>query len=632
VDRPFQPPGQSGRSFFIGLTALLVLTGIYTWQVLAWWAQTPLGLKPQGEARAWLAVAESLHNDTAAHEPFFRAPAYPTLLAGLLDAGLPADDLADAARAINGVAHLAATGLVALLARRLWRRLSGALLAGALWGFYPPAVFLAAEPGPGSLALLVWLIGATAALGILWLAPEWQGGRRTRRHFWAYPLLAGVALTLAAVLYSSWWLAALAWPLVTLLLGTDGRGTRLVASAAGVGLVMGGVMMMQELWGGTPQPLAGADLYRLALAAQVTQPWAAPLPPVELREDVAGLDSLEAEAQSIYSMETGQAGAGRAVLAGYWWRRAALATGEWPLRTTLRLARKAYQFFHYEENSPGADYARARQEGAALRNNPLSWPVLLALGGAGWVLGRRQEATWLAAGLAALAAGGALLWYPTMEARMPAAVVLAVLSSGLTGRAWPRKTTARAGLAAIGLGLAFFAWLPRPRDEAGMLRAQDSRQRAMAWAAMGAYDEALAELSPEEATGTSNAGRELAAKWQFARMLRALPKLPPKSELEAQVLNNADMAMISPAAQFRSGACLWLLGQEEGAVFYWRGMAANDGDWGAEARAALAASGQETPEEAQRREAWDFGDDAAIDPVILPLLTYERAAQNAAGK
>jgi len=616
----------AGRGFFAGLAGLLILVAAYTAVVLADWSLTPLGESPQGEARAWLAVAESLHEGTAPHEPFFRAPAYPAMLSSLRDLGLPAAELADAARVVNGLAHLAATVLVALLARRLWGRTSAALLAGALWGFYPPAVFLAAEPGPATIAVFVWLMGAGAALGCLWLAPAWQGGRRTRRHAWAYPLVAGVAFALAAALYAPWWPAALAWPLLALLMGSDGRGSRMVSAAVGVGIVTLGVMVLQDVWGGSPQPLAGADLYRLAIGLEVTQPWAAPLPVVEMREDLAGPDNLETEARVVYQLQTGQEVPGRAVLAGYWWRQAVSAGTTWPLRSGLRAARKVYQFFHSSNNGAEPDMARAQAEDAWLRDNPAGWPALLALGGVGLALAWRRTAAQLAVVLAGLAAAGAILWHPTIAARAPAAVMLALLGGGVLAGLWPREWNARLGLGALAVGLLAFAWLPRPRDPAAALMGWDARKRALAWAELGDYDAAIQELAREDAAnGPSASGREMAGEWRFARVVKKLPALPVKEELETQMLSNAAAALQSPAAQYRCGAYLWLLGQHAGALFYWRGLAGEEGDWAAAARGAIAASGEETPDEEQRREAWESDGNSPLDPMLAPLLKYLRA-------
>jgi hypothetical protein len=227
-------PLAKDRVFWIGWAVLLLFTALYTAVVLAQWAKTPLGRRPQGEAAAWLADGESLYRGTLAREPFFRAPAYLAVLAMERSFGVPAVDLADGARWLNGLAHLLATALVAGLARRLSGHARGGWLAGALWGFYPPAVFLAAEPRPETLALLMWLIGVAAALGMVWSAPRELRHRVSHRHVWVFPALAGVAFMLASALDAPLWPTALAWPLVALLWGRASRGARLLAASLGV--------------------------------------------------------------------------------------------------------------------------------------------------------------------------------------------------------------------------------------------------------------------------------------------------------------------------------------------------------------------------------------------------------------
>jgi hypothetical protein len=270
--------------------------------------------------------------------------------------------------------------------------------------------------------------------------------------------------------------------------------------------------------------------------------------------------------------------------------------------------------------------ARAQAEDAWLRDNPTGWPVMLALGGVGLALAWRRTAAQLAVVLAALAAAGAILWHPTAEARAPVAVMLALLGGGVLAGRWPREGRLRLGICALAVGLLAFTWLPRPRDPAMAQMAWDARKRALAFAELGDYDAAIQELAQEEAAnGPSASGREMAEEWRFARMLKKLPVLPVKAELEAQVLSNAAAAAQSPAAQYRCGACLWLLGQHNGALFYWRGLAGGDGDWGEAARAAIAASGEETPDEEQRREAWELDGNSPLDPVLAPWLKYLRA-------
>jgi hypothetical protein len=612
------------------LAALLGLVGVYTALVLTQWSHTPLGQHPEGEAAAWLADAESLYRGTAPREPFFRAPAYLAALVLMREVGVPASGMADAARALNGCAHLLATALLVGIGLRFWR-VRGALFAGALWGFYPPTVFMAAQPGPDSLALLVWLGGVVAALDIVWQSPIWRGGRLGIRHAWLCPFIAGVAFVLAAALSATFWPTALAWPAVAIFLGRDARGCRMLAAALGAGLMIGGLMMLQSVWSGSPQPLAGADLYRLDQALEITQPWAAPLPALEFPDGPAASDELEKEAVVTYQIQTGKPPSGLAVLDGYWWRGAAAAATNFPAHSLLRAARKAFQFFAAEEFSAGPDYARARADAWPLRFNPLGWTVLLVLGIGGWVLGRHVPATGLALVLLVLAGVGGVVWYPTLEARAPVAALLALLAGAMLARSWPMRRAPKIGLCAGMAAAAVFTWLPRPHDPSGLLAARDSRERAAAAASLGDFDNALRELARAEgAAPLSPLGLDLAASWRFAQILKKLPVLPTAAELERQMLDNADITANSPAAQFRCGACLWLLGRTDGAVYYWDNLSNNNDSWGAAARAALAESGYETPAQARRRSAWEMGGGPQPDPALAPFFARLRVARASA--
>jgi hypothetical protein len=541
-------------------------------------------------------------------------------------AGVPATDLADGARWLNGFAHLLATALIAGLARRLSGQARGGWFAGALWGFYPPAVFLAAEPRPETLALLMWLIGVAAALGMAWHAPREPGNRVSRRYAWVFPALAGVAFMLAGAFYAPFWPAALVWPLLAMLLGRESRGVRLFAVAFGVGSVILGLFSLQILWGGSPQPLAGADLYRLARASAITQPWAAPLPAIDLRDDSTATDALENEAVISYESETGQRAPGSAELASYWWSRAVDEIFHWPAHSGLRFIHKFYQFFQEANYGAGPDFARARGEVAPLRFNPLCWTVLLAAGIGGLVLGWRSSGALLLFGLILPTGVGAMLWYPTMEARAPAAAALAILAGALAAGPWPRGWSARAALVFLLFWLACFAWLPRPNDPGALLSALDSRRRAVAWFDLGGKKQALSELL-RPGVELSPVEQEMAAGWRFSILLDDLPALPTRKDLEAQLLNNAELAQQSRAAQFRTGAYLWLLGNPDGAVYYWSNRANDDDAWGAAARAALANSGRETPEQARRRAAWSIGGGQPADPSLSPLFNYLRATR-----
>lgn len=625
VETPAPTPlDAKNRAFWVCFAVLLLGVALYTGGAIAAWAHTPLGQRPQGEAAAWLTDAEALFQGNLTREPFFRAPAYLAILVTLREAGVSFGHLAAGARAINFFAHLATTALIVGLGLHFWRR-RGALVAGALWGFYPPAVFLVLQPMPATLALLVFVGGVAAALGTVWQSPLWQGGRISQRHTWAYPLAAGLAFVLAACLYAPWWPVALAWPVIALFLGRESRAIRLFSALLGMGCIATGLIGFQVLWGGSPQPMSGESLYRLARALEITQPWNAPLPAVEFSAGAPGADSLELEARLSYQVQTSQPPPGHAVMDGYWWRSAVREVMFSPARSGLRALRKTAQFFAAPNYSAGADFSRARAELSWLKYNPLNWGVLLVLGLLGLAVGWRVPATGLAVLLAALVVIGGVIWYPTMEARAPVAALLAVFAGALPAMPWLRPRRNQYFLFAALLAAVLLAWWPRRNSPAEALAARDSRERALACADLDRYDDALSELMrPERQEPLSFFERDMAASWRFKQLLVQLPATPSADVLEKQLLDNGDLARQSPAAQFRCGVCLWLLGRTDGALYYWDSLASDSGSWGAAARQALAESGHETPAEAQRREAWEIGGSPQPHAELAPFFALLR--------
>jgi hypothetical protein len=335
---------------------------------------------------------------------------------------------------------------------------------------------------------------------------------------------------------------------------------------------------------------------------------------------------LEQEAVLVYEIKTRKIAEGNAVLNGYWWREAARTVTASPARSALRMARKFFQFFDQTNYAAGPDYSRAREECAWLEYNPLNWTLLLALGLGGALLGWRSGGALLAIILAIIAGVGAMLWFPTMEARAPIVAILAILAGAVVGRPWPRAGLARLTILALMLNAAVLTWLPRTGDPAAQIALRDARQRAVAWSALNNYRAAITELErPGVAPQLSTVDHELVAGWRFTLLLKNLPAVPSPNVLEQQLLENAELAQQSPAASFRAGACLWLLGRTDGALYYWESEADAQDVWGADARQAIALSTRETPEQAQRRTAWEMGGSPLPDPQLAAFFRIMRA-------
>jgi hypothetical protein len=174
---------------------------------------------------------------------------------------------------------------------------------------------------------------------------------------------------------------------------------------------------------------------------------------------------------------------------------------------------------------------------------------------------------------------------------------------------------------------AILTWLPRINDPAAQIALREARQRAAAWVALGNFPEAIRELERSNLVAQlSPLDRDLVVGWRFVLLLKNLPALPSQAVLEQQLLENSELTQQSPAAVFRSGACLWLLGRADGALYYWESLADARDSWGADARLAIALSGQETPEQAQRRAAWELGGSPQTDASLAPFFNLLRSA------
>ncbi|MGE3849861.1 MAG: glycosyltransferase family 39 protein, partial [Gammaproteobacteria bacterium] len=122
------------------------LIALYALAYLLWYSTTPLGLYPVLDGREQLALAAAIARGDLPHEPFYRAPLYPALLAWVIELGVGERDLPLVVRLLNAVLHLVNAALVRRLASRVWHTPRAAALAALLAGLSPVALFFAADP------------------------------------------------------------------------------------------------------------------------------------------------------------------------------------------------------------------------------------------------------------------------------------------------------------------------------------------------------------------------------------------------------------------------------------------------------------------------------------------------------
>jgi hypothetical protein len=548
---------------------LLVFAAVatYTSGFLLWYSATALGLAPMLDGREQLELAARIAQGNLPHEPFYRAALFPSLVAWLLKAGVSATQLPFASRLLNGVLHLASTGLVWMIAAHVWRTPSSAALAAVLFGMNPVVLHFAGDPLDLSLAMSFMLGGVLASLHAL------DGTPASRVMAMAAGILlasASLARPQLVVLLPMWilWLAShrgvrrlLAWSMPPMLL--------VLALMGAANLAVGGAFQVL--------PWQGA--YNL---------WAANGPDANGRYFVQrerqavyreGGNPARIESERRYRREQPGAPDDYASMSRYWQQRTLAHVRAEPWTWLKLVASKAWYLLNDFEQYDIKTYHFHKARSPWLRWNPLGWSWLLAGASAALVMHARNRRAWTVAVFAACYAAGLLLAYVSARFRLPLVPLLAVLAGGLLHGA-PRAASRRA--LATALLLFGLARLPLPPGEAERTVVQDYLLNARAAAVLGFTDEALrdAHAALTRAPGDA-AARELLCVAAFNAWLRAADY-----RREGPTQACAEAAADSPSAQRALGVLWWRAGRGDEARALWRALVIANGD---ERDAALAA-------------------------------------------
>lgn len=412
--------------------ALTLIVALYGAGYLVWYLQTPLGRAPQLDSAENLALAGQIAHGTLAHEPFYRAMLYPAVLAIPLKLGLAANVLPAFASLLGLLCHFLITLGVAKLATQLWngpREVSAGLLAAALWGLNPVALFYAVEAldAVPSLALAVWALVWWARPGAR-MHDAWVGGVllglavAARAHF--------LPLVFFAPLLRAWF--ACRWKLQR----TDAMAW---AGAVAVLLILGGV---QQYWGGefTIMPTQGAYNFYAANRPGANgkyytqQIFFTDIAPGEnpARKEQA---ILYAKAASLNTMTE----------KGYWYGQALDAIRKDPGAWLKLMGKKVYYFLNDFDQYNNKTYAWHKAESPFLKWNFLGWGIIFVMA-AGMCALRGRGLGSVAADFNCpifagtllafmLYAAGALLFYASGRFRLPLLPLLCVLAGGWM--TWP---------------------------------------------------------------------------------------------------------------------------------------------------------------------------------------------------
>ncbi|EKD82698.1 MAG: hypothetical protein ACD_39C01149G0001 [uncultured bacterium] len=345
------------------LAILLVTVLFYGFFYLNWYWLTPLGMTPVLDGAENMALAEKIYQGTLPAEPFYRAMLYPFMLALLRFIGVEPDMMMSVAGILGLLFHILTTLLVARIAFILWRTEAACLLGGALYGFYPLAVYFAAEPLDITAALFFLCLGSYLYLRNFNEASNWSG------------LFAGLAIGIGGLLRANV-LASAGLFAADVLIGGQRRKALLALFAVVLMTIAGGMAGWYYSGEFRLMPWQGAFVLYSANSATANGKYFNQtmfLPDRDLSYNPARLES-----EILYARETGDSGAYSIDKFNRFWRDKTLRhivdnPGQW---LGLQL-RKFYYLLNNFEQYNNKTYAFHRDMAPLLRYNPLCWGVLL---------------------------------------------------------------------------------------------------------------------------------------------------------------------------------------------------------------------------------------------------------------
>ncbi len=426
-----------------------VMALIYALGHLNWYLGTPLGRVPVLDERENIDFAEAIFGGTLPAAPFYRAPGYALLLAGLRCIGVSPAGLFPAALALGALLHAMGAALAAKLALRWFGRRS-ALIGGLFFALNPVLVHYATQALDATFALTLFLAGLNCFAGAV-ATPERQGP-------WAWSGLFWAAATIARPNY------LLVWILVPGFAMSNPGGWRLqgrilVPALAGV-LLFGGVSLWQKRVSGVSGFLPWQGAYNL---------WAANRPGangryytqhVSLPPELARGNPARAESILLYEEETNGAPADIPAMNAHWHQKFLEEISTHTLRWLKLMVRKCYALLNNWEQYNNKTYAFHKALSPWLRFNPLCWGFLfmLAIPGAARLALETPRPAAVLLVLCIACAFSIVLFFASARFRLPLAAICAILAGGALGRPnfWMEGSTGRILVLAVAIVMVGF--------------------------------------------------------------------------------------------------------------------------------------------------------------------------------
>ena len=575
---PDTPPA-SARPFpqrwLIAIPAVVALT--YAWGHLDWYLTTPLGRVPVLDEAENLRLAEQIFRGALPAEPFYRAPGYAVILAGLRELGVTASGLFSGSLALGTFLHACNAGFVALIARR-WFGPAAALVAALLFALNPVLVHYSTQALDSVPALTFFLAGLAL------VAPALTPGEN-RPLRWAGASLCWACATLLRPNYLLVWLTLplLAWWLARARLNSREPKPSLTATLRPVAAALTGVVLFiamacwQDRVSGTAGFLPWQGAYNLWAANQPGANGRYYTQHVSLPPMLAERNPARAESMLLYQQETGRVPTDIAAMNAHWHAKFLGYVVQHPFAWLGQLVRKLYALLNDWEQYNNKTYAFHQALSPWLRWNPLGWGVLFVLGVAGAVrLATAAPRTAAALAFVTLACTASiLLFFVSARFRLPLTALATVLGGGALApppfwRTWPQSK--RIGLALLVLASAFLTFSNFDDVRSRATYVQDHALLARAAASVGddavAWNEAQAALALQP--GHPDALR-LAVASYFNQLLDDTAPPAAESRWRANCLDLLEERRSdAPDLQAVAVLALWRAGEHESALAAWR--------------------------------------------------------------
>ncbi len=142
------------KDYSVKLAFLIILA--YGLLYLLYFWQTPLGQMPVLDGSENFLLANQISSGSLPNEPFFRSMLYPALLSIPWSLGF-SDNLFVIASFSGIIFHFLSSLFIFLIVNNIWNNRKAAIISSLLYGLYPPAVFFAAEPLDTTVSILFML-------------------------------------------------------------------------------------------------------------------------------------------------------------------------------------------------------------------------------------------------------------------------------------------------------------------------------------------------------------------------------------------------------------------------------------------------------------------------------------------